>query len=129
MEHSDKNTTLESLKKQIAEFCSERDWDKAHNPKDLAVGAVTEASELLEIFRFCSEEQSLEMLKDEQIRERIGEELADSMCFLLRFAQLYQLDVTGCLKNKLVKNALKYPLDKSPPAKHSIPHESKHNKL
>ena len=109
MKTSDKNTTIEDLKKQIEKFCIQRDWDKPHNPKDLAVGVVTEASELLEIFRFCSEEQSREMVQDKQIRENIGEELADTLCFILRFAQLYQLDMTSCLKDKLTKNALKYP--------------------
>ena len=107
----DQLTTLESLKKTVAEFCTQRDWDKPHNPKDLAVGVVTEASEFLELFRFCSEEKSFEMLKDKQMRERISEELADTLCFLLRFAQLYKFDLTHCLEDKLVKNSLKYPTD------------------
>ena len=107
----DPHTTLESLKKQVKEFCTQRDWDKPHNPKDLAIGVVTEASEFLEIFRFCSEEKSLEMVQDKQMRERMSEELADILCFLLRFAQLYNFDLTSCLKDKLAKNALKYPVD------------------
>ena len=105
----DKHTTVESLKQRVAEFCTQRDWDKPHNPKDLAVGAVTEASEFLEIFRFCSEEKSLEMVQDKQMRENMSEELADILCFLLRFAQLYKFDLTSCLEEKLIKNALKYP--------------------
>ena len=112
MDHlnKDSQTTLESLKKTISEFCSQRQWDKPHNPKDLAIGAVTEACEFLEIFRFHSEKQSYEMVQDKQTRERIGEELADTLCFLLRFAQLYQFDITSCLKDKLAKNSIKYPL-------------------
>jgi len=112
MKHLDKDTTLEEIKNQIADFCTKRNWDKAHNPKDLAVGAVTEASELLEIFRFHSEEASFEMLKDPKTKEHIGEELADTLYFLLRFAQLYKLDITSCLKDKLTKNKLKYPVHK-----------------
>ncbi len=107
--NKDTHTTLESVKKTVAEFCAQRDWDKPHNPKDLAVGAVTEASEFLEIFRFCSEKKSLEMVQDKQMREKISEELADTFCFILRFAQLYNFDLTSCLENKLDKNALKYP--------------------
>ena len=52
------------------------------------------------------------MLKDKLTRERVGEELADTFCFLLRFAQMYGFDLTSCLEDKLVKNALKYPIDK-----------------
>ncbi len=33
-------------------FCKERDWDRCHNSKDLAIRIATEASELLDIFRF-----------------------------------------------------------------------------
>lgn len=105
----DHQTTLESLKKMVEEFCVQRDWDKEHNPKDLAVGAVTEASELLEIFRFISEKQSFDMIQDEETRQKIGEELADNFCFILRFAQLYDFDLASCLENKLAKNAIKYP--------------------
>ena len=106
----DCDTKIEALKEEVRVFCTERDWDKAHNPKDLAIGAVTEASELLEIFRFYSEKESLEMIKDKEMRTRIGEELADVLCFILRFSQLYELDLTTCLQDKLKKNAVKYPL-------------------
>lgn len=113
MKNSDKDhhTTMASLKKKVSEFCTERNWDKPHNPKDLAVGAITEASEFLEIFRFYSEQKSLEMTKNKQMRERMGEELADTLYFLLRFAQLYKFDLTSCLEDKLAKNALKYPVN------------------
>ena len=51
MEISDQNVTLEQMKNWVREFCEVRDWDRYHGPKDLAIGLVTEASELLEIFR------------------------------------------------------------------------------
>lgn len=109
MGHSDKSRTVEDLKQRIADFCQERNWDEPHNPKDLAIGAVTEASELLEIFRFFSEEESFEMLKEPSQRLRIGEELADTLTFVLRFSQLYGFDISQCLEDKLAKNAIKYP--------------------
>ena len=105
----DQNNTVETLKNKVAQFCEERNWDKEHKPKELAIGAVTEASELLEIFRFLSEEECLKATRTPEIRQKISEELADTLCFILRFAQLYQFDLTSCLKDKLAKNALKYP--------------------
>ena len=110
--NKDNQTTLENLKKTISKFCSQRHWDKSHNPKDLAIGVVTEACEFLEIFRFYSEKQSHEMVQDKQMRGKIGEELADTLCFLLRFAQLYQFDITSCLKDKLAKKFHKIPVEK-----------------
>ena len=108
----DFHTHLETLKKRVAEFCTKRNWDEPHSPKNLAIGVITEASELLELFRFCSEKESLDMLQDKETREKIEEELADTFCFLLRFAQLYHFDLTSCLEDKLLKNAKKYPANK-----------------
>ncbi|MBC6415192.1 MAG: nucleotide pyrophosphohydrolase [Bdellovibrionales bacterium] len=110
MSSLDKKYTVENLKQQVAEFCEKRNWNKEHKPKELAIGVVTEASELLEIFRFLSEKDSLESTKNLEMREKISEELADTLCFLLRFAQLYNFDLTKCLQNKLKKNAIKYPI-------------------
>ena len=109
MKKLDKKHSVEDLKKEVAEFCEARNWDKEHKPKELAIGVVTEASELLEIFRFLSEKESLEATKTPETRDKISEELADTLCFLLRFAQLYNFDLTESLKKKLKKNAIKYP--------------------
>lgn len=106
---TDKIATLQDLKNIVRHFCEERGWDEPHNPKDLAVGMVTEACELLEIFRFRSERESVSLLENLKERESISEELADTLCFILRFAQKYQFDLTRCLQNKLKKNAEKYP--------------------
>ena len=111
---TDEGTTLQDLKNRVRNFCEERGWDESHNPKDLAVGMVTEACELLEMFRFRSENDSLSLLGESKGRESIGEELADTLYFILRFAQKYQFDLTQCLQDKLQKNAKKYPLPVEP---------------
>lgn len=46
----DKKTNVQELKEMIKQFCEERDWDQYHNAKDLAIGIITEAAELLEHF-------------------------------------------------------------------------------
>jgi NTP pyrophosphatase (non-canonical NTP hydrolase) len=109
MEISDGRSTLEDLKNWVREFCEERSWDPYHGPKDLAIGLVTEASELLELFRFVNEKESLAMLEDPEAREKIADELADSIYFVLRFAQMYGFDISQSVKAKIAKNAIKYP--------------------
>lgn len=106
---TDQKSSIENLKNLVADFCEKRNWDKEHKPKELAIGAVTEASELLEIFRFLSETASLQAVKEPETRQKIEEELADTLCFILRFAQLYGFDLSSGLKDKLDKNAIKYP--------------------
>lgn len=109
----DNTITISDLKKIVQNFCEERDWDQFHNPKDLAIGISTEANELLDIFRFKSTEQMLEMFNNDSTKIHIEEEIADVLFFVLRFAQMNNLDLESCIKNKLRKNAEKYSVEKS----------------
>lgn len=104
--------TVSELMEKVKKFCEERDWDKFHNPKDLAIGISTEANELLDIFRFKSEEEIRCIFIDDPKREHIEEELADTLFFILRFAQMNNIDLGEILDKKISKNAKKYPVDK-----------------
>ncbi|MBR6204888.1 MAG: nucleotide pyrophosphohydrolase [Candidatus Methanomethylophilaceae archaeon] len=105
----DSVATVSSLKEEVRAFCEERDWDRYHNPKDLAIGMVTEASELLDIFRFKSLEECQGILSDPGRREHVEEEVADVLYFVLRFAQMNGIDLSCALESKIRKNAEKYP--------------------
>ena len=107
----DNKTTIQELKEKVKKFCEDRDWDKYHNPKDLAIGIITEASELLEHFRFKSEEDIKQILKSK--KQEVSEELADVLYFVLRLAQKHDIDLASELDKKLRKNELKYPIGKS----------------
>ena len=107
----DSKTTVEDLKGMCGRFCDERDWSQFHNAKDLAIGIASEAGELLELFRFKSEEESDEMARASR-RTDVSEELADTLYFVLRFAQVADIDLSEALEDKLAKNALKYPADR-----------------
>jgi len=109
----DHKTNIYELKEKVKCFCEERDWDQYHNAKELAIGIVTESSELLGNFRFKSEEEVNDMFKDELKRQELTEEMADVLFFLLRLAQKYDIDLTTEFNNKIKKNHENYPLDKS----------------
>ncbi|MFH1211737.1 MAG: nucleotide pyrophosphohydrolase [Candidatus Woesearchaeota archaeon] len=109
----DSKTNINELKEKVKKFCEDRDWERFHNPKDLAIGVVTEASELLDHFRFKSDEQMREMLNDPKKRVEIGEEIADIFYFLLRFAQMNNIDLATELDRKLEINNKKYPIEKT----------------
>lgn len=103
---------ISELIEKVQRFCEERDWDQFHNPKDLAIGISTEANELLDIFRFKSDKEITEILEDESKREHVEEELADTLFFILRFAQMNFIDLEDILEKKIAKNAQKYPVEK-----------------
>ena len=97
-------TNIRDLKEKVKEFCEERDWDRYHNAKDLAIGITTESAELLDHFRFKSEAEVEEMLKDPSKRAEISDEMADTLYFLLRLAQRYDIDLVEALDKKMEKN-------------------------
>ncbi|WP_343208209.1 nucleotide pyrophosphohydrolase [Anaerolentibacter hominis] len=107
----DQKTTLQTLKDMVGLFCKERDWDQFNNPKDLAIGITTEAGELLDIFRFKTQEQVIEMFGLPGKREKIEDELADVLFFTLRFAQMNEIDLSEILERKTEKNRQKYPVE------------------
>ncbi len=109
---NDQNVAVAKCKELVKNFCSERDWDQFHNPKELAIGISTEANELLQIFRFKSEEEMNAMLNSDK-RKKIEEELADVFYFVLRFAQMNDIDLYTILSNKIAVNSQKYPVDKA----------------
>ncbi len=109
----DPETRVADLKEMVKRFTEERDWDQFHNAKDLAIGIVTEASELLEMFRFKSESEIDVMLRDRSFAKAARYELADIFYFALRLAQKYDIDVSSSLEEKIRENARKYPVEKA----------------
>lgn len=98
---------MESLKEQVVFFAKERDWEKYHSPKNLAMGLSVEASELLEIFLWLSEEES-QNLSESKLAE-LKEEIGDVMIYLTNIANKFGLDPIECAKQKIELNKKKYP--------------------
>ena len=97
---------LDAMTAQVRDFCDARDWRKYHTPKELAIGMATESSELLQLFRFMSDERIAEMFEDAEQRQAIEDEVADTLLFLLRFT-----DLPAALSSKLKRNGERYPID------------------
>ncbi len=108
----DQKTTIEDLKKKVQSFCETRDWDQYHNAKDLAIGIITEASELLEHFRFKNEKEIEQFFRNPKKKGEIESELADILWFLVRIAQRYDIDLAKTLTAKIALNEKRYPVDK-----------------
>ena len=89
---------------KIDAFNKERDWDKYHNGKDLAISLAIEASELLEIYQWSGTD-----LDCDQNLGKIKEELADVLIYAVQIAQKYHLDLDDIVLEKMKRNAIKYP--------------------
>jgi dCTP diphosphatase len=101
---------LEELKARVREFVAERDWDRFHSPKNLAMALSVEASELVELFQWLTEEESGRL--DPERRRRVSDELADVLWFLVRLSDRLDVDLLEAAERKLAANAAKYPADR-----------------
>ena len=105
---------LSELQAELRHFAAERDWQPFHTPKNLTTALMVEAAELAEIFQWMTPEESRLAHRDAGSKERIGEEVADVLLYLLQVAEHSEIDIVQAVKSKLARNALKYPV------KHSI---------
>lgn len=96
---------IQQLTGLIKAFVDERDWDQFHNPKDLALALSIEAAELNEAFLWKS--------PDKVNPEKVSEELADVFIYALLMAAKCNLDVVEIVRDKLTRNAEKYPAAKA----------------
>ena len=101
---------LEELKARVREFVAERDWDRFHSPKNLAMALSVEASELVELFQWLTEEESGRL--DPERRRRVADELSDVLWFLVRLSDRLDVDLLEAAERKLAANAAKYPADR-----------------
>ena len=102
---------IEYIKKKIRKFVDDRNWSKFHNPKNLSMALSVEASELVEIFQWLTEEES-KKLKNQDL-ESVKDEIADIFIYLLRISDVLDIDVEESILNKIEKNKINYPLSLS----------------
>ena len=112
---------VEKMTNRIVAFRDARDWKQFHNPKDLSLSLVLEATEVMEHFQWKSKEEIDDYVKTN--KSEIGEELADVLYWVLLISKDLDIDVFRALDKKMQKNEEKYPIDKAK-GKHT-----KYNKL
>jgi NTP pyrophosphatase (non-canonical NTP hydrolase) len=98
---------LSALQQRLQRFADERDWNRFHSPKNLAMALSVEAAELVEIFQWLTEAESATL--DAERRQALADEIADVQIYLLRLAYVAGIDIESAVEGKLVKNARKYP--------------------
>ena len=64
--------------KQIKQFIKDRDWDKFHDPKNLAISLNLETAEVLELFQWTKDNNI-----NPEKRDSLNDELADVYYWLL----------------------------------------------
>jgi len=100
-------TDLVTLRDALREFCAARDWHRYHTPKNLVMALSVEAAELVEQFQWATPEESLNL--DAAQRAAVADEIADVLIYLTELADVLGIDPIAAARDKIVKNAVKYP--------------------
>lgn len=106
----DATSTVWELRDLVARFLQEREWERYHNPKDLAIAMAVEAGELLELFQWKTVEEI--DLNDAAFREALEDEIADVFIYTLHLTNAIGGDLSDIASRKIAKNAEKYPVDR-----------------
>lgn len=104
-DHADPNKRLDRYLSAFAlalrSFADSRDWDQYHTPRNLAIAIFSEAGELANEFRWTETPHA----------RRVADELADVFIFTCMLADRMDINLAQVARDKVAKNAEKYPLD------------------
>ena len=101
---------IQALQLTLREFAAERNWQPFHTPKNLSTALMVESSELAEIFQWMTPDESTAAHLYPDKKERIADEVADVLLYLLQMADRCAIDIPQAVTAKLVKNAIKHPV-------------------
>ena len=101
--------SLDDLRDRLRHFAAQRDWERFHTPKNLAMSVAIEAAEIMEHFQWLSPAQSASL--DEPTRREAALEIADVLLYLIRLADVLDIDIAAAAREKIELNARKYPAD------------------
>lgn len=102
---------LKKLQDRVLKFRDERDWKQFHNPKDLAISLLAEATELLDEFKWKDQEAVAKHLKE--YKESVSDEVMDVLYHVLLISADLDIDINSEFERKMLKNEKKYPIEKS----------------
>lgn len=104
-------SSLDPLRDALRAFAAEREWERFHSPKNLAMALSVEAAELLEVFQWMDDADSRNLAPD--AKAAASEEVADVLLYLILLCDGLGIDPVAAAERKMVENARKYPVDKA----------------
>ncbi|MCX6459111.1 MAG: nucleotide pyrophosphohydrolase [Actinobacteria bacterium] len=109
---------LIELRDQMRRFTSDRGWEQFHDPKSLALALVGEVGELAELLQWVPADEARSLLSAEPRRGRVAEELSDVLIYLVRLADVLDIDLGTAARAKLAAADERFPanevFDKAP---------------
>ena len=99
-----------TLTARVRAFADDRDWQRFHTPKNLAMALAGEVGELLAELQWLTPEESTAVMADAEHGARVRAELGDVMIYLTRLADVLGIDLVDAALDKLADSARRYPV-------------------
>jgi dCTP diphosphatase len=99
---------LEDLTARMREFSEARDWGRFHDLKSLTLALAGEVGEVAELVQWLPAEHAA--TADDGLRDRLGDELADVLLYLLRLADVAGVNLGSAALGKLARNEERFPV-------------------
>ncbi|TQV78252.1 nucleotide pyrophosphohydrolase [Exilibacterium tricleocarpae] len=99
---------LEQLTREFEQIARANDWQALHSAKNLATAVSVEAAELLAEFQWLDDRQSDAIATAGEAKQRVGEEVADVLLYLVALCKRLDLDLADVVEEKMRKNRQRF---------------------
>ena len=99
---------IDTLKAEIRAFADARDWEQFHTPKNLSMAVAGEAGELVAEFQWLTAEASGRSALSAEKLSDIELEIADVAIYLIRLADVLEVDIASVVRKKLTINESRF---------------------
>jgi dCTP diphosphatase len=112
---------LSELRSRLRAFAAARNWEQFHTPKNLAMALCGEVGELAAELQWLDDDGATEGIEEGPLAERLADETADVLLYLIRFADICGIDLVTAALIKIERNEARYPSDlaRGSPAKYT----------
>lgn len=102
---------LNAITEAMRRFTDDRDWSQFHDPKSLVLALVGEVGEVAELVQWLPAATAIDELKQEPLRMAVSAELADVLLYLVRLADVLDVDLATAAMAKMARNEQRFPVD------------------
>ena len=99
---------INTLKAEIRAFADARNWEQFHTPKNLSMAVAGEAGELVTEFQWMTADESRRSSLSSEKLSAIELEIADVAIYLIRLADVLEIDVASVVRRKLTINESRF---------------------
>jgi dCTP diphosphatase len=100
---------FEALRDRMRQFTKDRDWGQFHDPKSLILALVGEVGELAELFQWLPAPDARRLAQEEPLKTRVREEIADVLLYLIRLADILNIDLEVAAHAKMDDSDRRFP--------------------